>query len=294
MMIKITPNEHLSLSRYIQEISGIVLDKSKSYLIEGRLAPLLDEYNCSNYSELYFKAKNSSDKVISTKIIDAISTNETSFFRDETPFELLKQFILPKLLEKKADEYFYINKNLDIWCSACSTGQEIYSLGMVLDEISVSYNEYDIKILGTDISDLAIQRASYGSYNKTEIDRGLSAERLGKYFHPYGSYWRVNDEIRAFAAFERLNLLRPLVHLGRFDLILCRNVAIYFSHENRKYLFNQIADRLKPHGVLIIGSTESLTGLDDRFIRRQYKSAVYYEVINTNEFSELARQRGEE
>ena len=276
-MVKITPEEITVIARYVHDLTGIVLDSSKAYLIESRLGPLLDEFGCSSYSELYQKAKNDFQKKIQNRIIDAITTNETFFFRDNSPFELLKHKILPDLIDRL--EASPLPPRINIWSAACSTGQEVYSTAIILKELLNDWSRWNIHILGTDISDAAIAKASYGSYNRTEISRGLSPVLLNKYFTQQAdNSWRIKDEIRAMAMFKRHNLLDSFAGLGKFDIIMCRNVAIYFSPENRKRIFNNIADQLNPHGVLIIGASESLLGITDRFERKEYMRSVFYEL----------------
>lgn len=275
-MIKISADELKIIAQYVHELTGIVLNQSKAYLIESRLGPIADELQCSNFSELYFKAKNDGLGRIRNRIIDAITTNETFFFRDNSPFELLKHKIFPDIFDRILDGHK--NKSLDIWSAACSTGQEVYSIIIILKELLDDIQQWRIKLLGTDISDAAIMQASYGRYNRTEINRGLPTDMLQKYFHDEGDTWRIKDEIRYLAVFKHQNLLKPFVGMQKFDIILCRNVAIYFSPDNRRVLFERIANQLKPGGILIIGASESLLGISDRFIRKDYMRSVFYEL----------------
>jgi chemotaxis protein methyltransferase CheR len=275
-MLKITPEDIIVIAKYVNELTGIVLDESKAYLMESRLGPLAKEFECSNYSELYFKAKNEPSKMIQKKIIDAITTNETFFFRDNSPFELLKHKILPDFFDKMMESN---TPRLNIWSAACSTGQEVYSAAIIMKELLAGMNQWSIRMIGTDISDAAITQASYGSYNRTEINRGLHPSLIAKYFHDQGNNWRVNDELRSMVMFKKHNLLDSFIGMGKQDIILCRNVAIYFSPESRKNIFNRLADQLNPGGVLIIGASESLIGVTDRFQRKDYMRSVFYELI---------------
>ncbi len=271
MKIKVTPEELTLLAAYIEKASGIVLDQSKAYLIESRLGPLLEKLECTNYAALNSKARADASGKIRTLIVDAISTNETSFFRDNHPFELLTHKLLP-------DHFERANGNpLQIWSAASSTGQEIYSIAIVLKELLGDLSKHKVQIMGTDISDEALKAASSGKYTKLELSRGLSAERLRRHFSKDGDQWRISDELRSLAIFRKANLMEPLSGLGRFDFIFCRNVAIYFSPENRKILFDRLADSLKMNGVLLIGSTETLMGVTDRFARQDFRGKVYYE-----------------
>lgn len=277
-MIKITTNDIKEISKYVSEISGIDLDKSKAYLIETRLNRLLKEYECSSYRELCIKAKTDSSKTIENKIIDAISTNETLFFRDTGPFEVLQHKILPDLIDRRTEQSTgLLPIPIRIWSAACSTGQEVYSIAIILKELLPDISEYNIRLFGTDISDSAIGQASYGTYNKFEIERGLSNEKLQRYFIPNGGNWKISDEIRAMVSFAKRNVLKPPVGLGKLDIIFCRNVAIYFNLENRKKLFENIASVLEPDGFLIIGATESLNGISPMFEPKRYLRTIYYQ-----------------
>jgi len=278
-MIKITPDEFKLIANYIHSISGIYYNQEKAYLFETRLGPLLEEIGLSSYKELYFKAKADGNKLIEKKIVDAISTNETLFFRDTGPFEVLQHKIVPDLIDvRTTTSSGLLPVPVRIWSAACSTGQEVFSIAIVLKELLPDLKKYNIKLLGTDISDAAIAQASYGKYNKFEIERGLAKDKLQKYFALNGSSWKIRDEIRAMATFRKLNLMLPFNGLGKFDVVFCRNVAIYFSMEDRKKLFNNIADILAPDGYLIIGSTESLTGVCSRFVPKRHIRSIFYQL----------------
>ena len=167
---------------------------------------------------------------------------------------------------------------LKVWSAASSTGQELYSVAIVLKELLGNLSQYTVKLLGTDISDAAIAQASNGKYNKFEIERGLARDKLNKYFTVSGQTWKINDQIRSMVNFRKLNLMQPFTGLGKFDIVLCRNVAIYFTLEDRKKLFNKIADVLEPDGYLLIGSTESLTGICPRFIPKRHLRSLFYQL----------------
>ena len=276
-MIKITPNEIKSISQYIYDISGIFLDQKKTYLFETRLSSVAEESGCKTFSELYHKSKADRTKQIERKVIDAISTNETLFFRDKGPFELLQHKILPEMIDDRTPKSTALKTNVKIWSAAASTGQELYSIAIVLKELIPDLSRYNIKLLGTDISDNAISQASYGKYNKFEIERGLPRAQLQKYFTPSGEFWKIKDDIRAMVNFRKMNLMTPFAALGKFDIIFCRNVAIYFTLTDRKKLFNKIADSLADDGFLVIGSTESLTGVCPRFVPKRHLRSIFYQ-----------------
>jgi chemotaxis protein methyltransferase CheR len=278
-MVKIKPEEIKVLSNYIYNISGISIDASKAYLLETRFGKLLEEESCRSYSEFYHKAIADTRKELEKKIIDAITTNETLFFRDNGPFDLLKFKILPDLIDARTGKGSRPGPvELRIWSSACSTGQETYSIAIIIKELLGPHIGHKITLMGTDLSDAAVTQASAGTYNKFEIERGLPREKLQRYFTLQGPNWKIKDEIRAMATFRRMNLMQPFPGLGKFDIIFCRNVAIYFTLQDRKKLFNKIANALHPDGYLLIGSTESLTGICPQFIPKRHLRSVYYQL----------------
>jgi len=279
-MVKILPDEYKIFVRYVYNITGIHLDNSKTYLVETRLANMLTELGFSSFSELYYKATTDSTKTIQRRIIDAITTQETLFFRDASPFELLQFKVLPDLIDKRTrGKSGLLPVHIRIWSAACSTGQEIYSIGIVLKELlGGDMGKFRITLLGTDISDSAISRASRGYYNKFEIERGLAKDKLAKYFVQEKDEWKICDEIRAMATFRKMNLMENFMTLGRFDIIFCRNVAIYFSEPDKVKLFNRFKDILEPDGYLIIGSTEFLTGISVPFKPQRYLRSVFYQI----------------
>ena len=276
-MLKITSSELKVIAQYIYDISGIFLDASKAYLFETRLSSIAEEHGCTSYQDLYTKAKRDLKKSIERKIIDAISTNETLFFRDKGPFELLQHKILPELIDKRTPSSPNLKTNIKIWSAASSTGQELYSIAIIIRELIADPARYNINLLGTDISDTAVSQASYGKYNKFEIERGLPQKQLQRYFTLFGDSWKIKDEIRAMVNFKKLNLMLPFSALGKFDIIFCRNVAIYFTLPDRKKLFDKIADSLADDGFLVIGSTESLTGVCPRFIPKKHLKSIFYQ-----------------
>jgi len=274
-MIKITPNEFTLLSKYIFDISGIFLSKGKEYLIETRLNPILEQSGSKNFHDLYNKSKNDFKKQIEKQIIDAISTNETYFFRDITPFEMIQQKLIPEYIEKISQKK-KASQQIRIWCAANSTGQEIYSIAMILKELGLDLDKYNIKLFGTDISNAAISQATYGKYNKFEIARGLSQERIQRHFTKDADGWRINEDLRSMVSFKKMNLMEPFIGLGKFDFVFCRNVAIYFTQEDRKKLYSKIANVMDTNASLIIGATESLTNDTDLFMPQRYLKTVFY------------------
>jgi chemotaxis protein methyltransferase CheR len=261
--------------RYIKEICGINLDDSKGYLVETRLGGLLSEAGASNFSELFYKVQADTSRKLRSKVIEAITTNETSFFRDTSPFELLRHKLIPDLIDRRNASGARIP--IRIWSAACSTGQEAYSTAIVLKELLGDLMRYDIRILGTDISNKVVAHASYGEYNRLELERGLPAETLARHFTVSGDRRKVRDEIRALATFRTMNLLEPFSFPNPFDIIFCRNVAIYFTETDKAKLFRNLAKCLVKDGFLIIGSTESISGLCPELESKRYLRSVFYQ-----------------
>jgi chemotaxis protein methyltransferase CheR len=278
-MTTITADEFSVLSKYIYSICGVALDSTKTYLVETRLKSMMQKYGCASYLDLHAKAKADRNGNMEKEIVNAITTNETLFFRDATPFEVFKHKILPDLIDARSKSVSGRNIPLRIWSAACSTGQEVYSIAIALREALGNLNNFQISILGTDISDEAVTKASYGKYNKFEIERGLPLQTLNKYFTLQGDGWKIRDEIRAMAVFKKLNLMKPFAGLGKFDIVFCRNVAIYFTPADKKMVFEKIATVLEPDGSLIIGSTESLTGVTGMFEPKRYMRSIFYQPV---------------
>lgn len=278
-MSELDQNEFRFWARYIYEISGISLESSKSYLIESRLTPLLKEYGCMSFRDLYKKSRQDATGDIEKKIVDQITTNETFFFRDNHPFEMLKYKIIPDIIDRKIQQTSSgYPSSIRIWSAGCSTGQEVYSIAISLKEILNDFINCNISVLGTDISGAAISKASSGTYNQFEMERGLLPDALKKYFFQERDNWKIQDEIRGKVTFKKANLFKPFSELGKFDVIFCRNVAVYFNVDDRKKLFHNIEKALAKEGVLIIGSTESLNGVAPQFEPRRYLKSVYYQL----------------
>ena len=277
-MASITPQEIQGFSEYIYNKSGIKLDKSKGYLLEARLKPIIFSLKLSSFAALLTKVTTAKDADLEREIVDAMTTNETFFFRDNTPFDLLKHKIIPELIDRRNLQGGARTIPIRVWSAACSTGQEVYSIAMTLVDLLSAGNKYDIRILGTDISDEAVTKASYGLYNRFEVERGLSVQKKNKYFRAQGDGWRVRDDIRSLVNFKKFNLMQPLTGLGRFDIVFCRNVAIYFSNPDKVRLFKNIAKVMTPDGALIVGGSESLGGIAPDFVSCHYQHGLFYEL----------------
>jgi chemotaxis protein methyltransferase CheR len=281
-MTSITPDERKAFSQHIHRLSGIWLDESKGYLLESRLGGLLRDLGCTTFSELLYRIRGDPTRKLERTLLDLITTGESLFFRDQAPFELLQHKILPDLIDRRTQgRSASLPVPLRIWSAACSTGQEVYSVAMLLTELLGPLDRYQIRLLGTDISDKAVASASRGLFNRIEIERGLPADKLRRYFTPQADgAWKVRDELRAMTTFRTLNLIEDFTSLGRFDIILCRNVAIYFDDRHRTELFNRLARVLEPDGYLIIGATESLSGICPQYVSHRYLRSVYYQTAD--------------
>ncbi len=274
-MIRLLPDEQKSLAEYVYALCAITLDESKGYLIESRLAALVEETGSNSYSGLLLRAKSDASKALDRRIVDAITTNETLFFRDTSPFDLLRHKIIPELIDRQARAG---TTAIGIWSAACSTGQELYSIAMLLKELLGNPARYGVRLLGTDISDDAVARASRGVFSPVEISRGLTEEQRTRYFTPVAGGWQIRDELRAMVSFKKLNLTADFSQIGRFDVIFCRNVAIYFTERDRISLFGRMERALEPEGSLVIGAMESLNGICPQFESKRHLRSVFYQV----------------
>ncbi len=275
-MIKLLPEERQQVVQYIHSICAITLDQSKDYLIEGRLSVLMEETKSTSFSQLVNLSKADPRGALKRRIIDEITTGETLFFRDAAPFDLLRFKIIPEIVDRRRRTGQTVP--IRIWSAASSTGQEIYSIAMVLKEVLGDLNGYNIRLLGTDISDQAVTRASAGVYSQIETARGLPDAARERFFAPHPAGWKVRDELRAMASFQRLNLIDDFSSLGKFDVIFCRNVAIYFSEADRISLFHRIGRRLEADGYLMVGSMESLTAICPQFESKRHLRSVFYQI----------------
>lgn len=271
----LTAEDLVSWSRYVHEACGVFLDGTKGYLIETRLAGLLRDSGSAGWAELLAKVRADMTGALKTNVVDAVTTNETSFFRDTSPFELLRHKIFPELIDRRVSAGIK-PVPIRILSAACSTGQEAYTTLIVLKELLGDFRGYDIRLLGLDISDTAVAQASYGHYSRQELDRGLGQDKLDRHFEPAGNRYKIRDELRASATFRKANLLEPLNAIVPFDVVFCRNVAIYFTEQDKIRLFKNIGRVLAKDGALIIGATETITAICSEFEPQRYLRAVFY------------------
>lgn len=255
------PQDFDFISNLLKKRSGLALTPDKVYLLESRLTPIARAHNCADITALIVQMRVSPNEKVIAEVIDAMTTNESMFFRDQKPFDQLRQFILPRFKEKHG-----VVGKMRIWSAACSNGQEPYSVGMCLSEESVKMPGYTYEIVGTDISPRVIEKAKQGIYTQFEIQRGLPIMLMLKYFKQLpDNTWQANDQLRAMVNYRYANLLEPFLGMGTYDLILCRNVLIYFDEPTKRDIVDRMAKILNPGGLLMLGSTESLLGVTNSF-----------------------------
>jgi chemotaxis protein methyltransferase CheR len=266
----VTPQDYDYLRKLLKERSGLVLSADKQYLVESRLLPIARKIGVAGLSELTQKLKVAGAEPLIVDVVEAMTTNESFFFRDKVPFDLFRDTVIPGLLEARARE-----KRLRIWCAAASTGQEPYSLAILLKDMAAKIAGWRIEILATDLSTEVLEKAKAGIYSQFEVQRGLPIAMLVKYFTQVGETWQISREIRAMVQYRPLNLLADFSHLGRFDVVFCRNVLIYFDQETKAAVFDRLARMVEPDGCLVLGAAESVVGLTEAFKPIADKRGLY-------------------
>jgi len=265
------PDDYEFISTFLQRVSGLSLGTGKEYLVKSRLAPLAVTLGFDDFNHLVNELRRGHDCRLSTAVTEAMTTNETSFFRDKTPFEDLKNTLLPALVTARSSV-----KKLRVWCAAASTGQEPYSLLMLLDESFPELKQWSVEIVATDIAQTMIDRSREGIYSQFEVQRGLPIQYLVKYFSQVSQGWQIKETLRQRIVWQKLNLLDRFDSLGPFDLVLCRNVLIYFEVPMKREILDRVARLLRPDGYLLLGAAETVLGICDRFDRyRGCASAAY-------------------
>lgn len=269
------PGELALMQQVVLQLTGVALDDSKGYLVETRLGPVAARRGLANFNELYFQLRYARDKELLDAAIDAITTHETSFFRDSSPFDALQFKLLPESID--ARERLGQRRRLRIWSAACSTGQEPYSIGMVIHDLLGSLAGWDIEILATDISEPTILGAQRAVYSESDVRRTTRPQCVGKYFERVEGGYRVVEKIRKMVKWRKLNLLEPLALLGQFDIVFLRNVLIYFEAEQRRTVVNRVANQLLPHGWLVVGGSENLSDVGPNFRPETHCRAIVYQ-----------------
>jgi len=261
------------LAALLRGSSGLVIGPDKTYLLETRLAPILKQHGMRDLDALAEKLRPAGIAgagKLEQQVIEAMTTNESFFFRDDKPFTHFKSHALPRLLAARAP-----SARLRVWSAASSSGQEAYSLAMIIAEARGQLTGRPIEILGTDISREQLTRAQEGVYSQFEVQRGLPMQMLVKYFKRDGTNWRINENIRAMASFREFNLLADLRPLGQFDIVFCRNVLIYFDQPTKARVLGAIAKQMAPDGLLYLGGAETVLGITDRFAAVSGERGVY-------------------
>jgi chemotaxis protein methyltransferase CheR len=266
----VTPQDFDYLRKFLKERSGLVLSAEKQYLAESRLQPVARRHALAGVTELVAMLKASASAPIAVEVVEAMTTNESFFFRDKIPFEHFRDTILPALLQARARE-----KRLRIWCTACATGQEPYSLAMSLKGLGAALAGWRVEILATDLSTEVLEKAKAAIYSQFEVQRGLPIQSLVKFFAQVGEAWQIAPEIRAMVQFRPLNLLNDFKPLGAFDVVFCRNVLIYFDQPTKIGVLNRLAQRMPADGFLVLGAAETVVGLTEAFKPMPDKRGLY-------------------
>jgi chemotaxis protein methyltransferase CheR len=272
--MQLTPENIEYIFDYIEKLCGIALDDTKGYLIDARLGPLLKKHSAKDAVELIDKAKSAAGDPIRKSLVEAMTTRETFFFRDNSPFEALQFKALPEVLDVKFRER---NPRLRIWSAAASSGQEACSIAIVLHEMIPDLHRWDIQILATDISDDAVARGRAGVYSTLEVERGLPKPHISKYFVPHKYGYQVVDSVHRMIRFQQLNLLEPFHFPIPFDIIFCRNVAIYFEKKVKIDLFRRMLPIMPRHGYLFVGVSESLYDCGPEFKPQHHCKSTFYQ-----------------
>ncbi len=255
-----TPFDYDYLRKLLKDRSGLVLSADKQYLVESRLLPIARRVGTGNLSDLVAKLKNPGAEPLIVDVVEAMTTNESFFFRDKIPFDHFREFMVPSLLRARAGQH-----RIRIWCAAASTGQEPYSLAMILKEMGGLLAGWRIEILATDLANDVLEKARAGLYSQFEVQRGLPIQLLMKYFAQSGDTWQISPEIRAMVQFRPLNLLSDFAGLGTFDVVFCRNVLIYFDQPTKIGVLERLARVMEPDGYLVLGAAETVVGLTEVF-----------------------------
>ncbi|MFN3855030.1 MAG: CheR family methyltransferase [Phreatobacter sp.] len=255
-----TPLDYDYLRGFLKTRSGLVLSNDKQYLIESRLMPIVRKHGMTGISDLVARLKAPGSEALATRVTEAMTTNESFFFRDKTPFDHFREVMMPALLKARAAK-----RHIRIWCAAASTGQEPYSLAMILKDMAAQVAGWRIEIIGTDLSGEVLERAKAGTYTQFEVQRGLPIQMLLKHFTQNGDQWTISPEIRSMVHFRTLNLLNDFSALGQFDIVYCRNVLIYFDQPTKIDVLNRTARQMASDGYLLLGAAETVVGLTDAF-----------------------------
>jgi chemotaxis protein methyltransferase CheR len=265
----VTPLDYDYLRKLLKDRSGLVLSTEKQYLVESRLTPLARKAGIASLGDLVAKLRGNNER-LAVDVVEAMTTNESFFYRDKIPFDHFRDTIMPTLLAARARE-----KRIRIWCTAASAGQEPYSLAMAIKSMGAAIAGYRIDIVATDLSSDVLEKAKAGIYSQFEVQRGLPVQLLVKFFDQVGETWRLAPELRGMVQFRPLNLLNDFSVLGNFDVVFCRNVLIYFDQETKIAVLNRIARQMPEDGFLVLGAAETVIGLTEAFKPLADKRGLY-------------------
>jgi chemotaxis protein methyltransferase CheR len=266
----VTPSEYEYLQKLLKERSGLVLSADKQYLVESRLIPLARRSGLGGIGDLVAKMRTGAEPLV-VAVVEAMTTNETFFFRDKVPFDHFRETILPSMLEVRKNR-----RSIRIWCAASSTGQEPYSLAMILKDMGAALSGWRFEIVATDLSQEVLEKSKSGIFSQFEVQRGLPIQLLVKHFTQINETWQLSPEIRAMVQFKQLNLLHDFSHLGVFDVIFCRNVLIYFDQDTKVNVFNRLARVIEQDGFLVLGAAETVVGLSAGFSPYPERRGLYH------------------
>lgn len=273
MPMALDPADFAYISAFIRESSAIILESGKEYLVDSRLMPIVREEGLASIAALVVQLRKRPLNGLHARVVEAMTTNETSFFRDVAPFDGVRLRILPDLITRRTAE-----RRLRIWCAAASSGQEPYSLAMLILEHFPVLANWDVKIVATDISRNILQRCKTGRYSQFEVNRGLPAPMLVKYFEHAGKEWSIKESVRKLVQFEEMNLIRPWKGLPNCDIVFMRNVLIYFDVPTKKDILGKIRRVMRPDGYLFLGSAETTMNIDSNFTRVPLEKSSCYSI----------------
>lgn len=255
-----TPADYDFLRSFLKERSGLILSNDKQYLIESRLMPVARQEGLDTISALVAKLKTPLGRTAGEAVVEAMTTNESFFFRDKTPFDHFSNVMLPQMMEARKSQ-----RKIRIWCAAASTGQEPYSLAMIIKDMGLKASAYRFDIIGTDISREVLERAKAGTYSQFEVQRGLPIQMLLNHFTQKGETWEISPAIRQMVQYRPLNLFDGFGALGTFDVVFIRNVLIYFEQEAKVSILERVAKQMAPDAFMVLGAAETVVGLTDAF-----------------------------
>jgi len=281
-----TPADFGFFQRLLKDRSGLVLTQDKAYLLESRLLPITRRRNMKSLDEIVAILRGRGDDQLAREVVEAMTTNESSFFRDIKPFEQFRNFVLPQLMKARAQ-----SRALRIWSAACSSGQEPYTVAMILTEERAKLAGWQTEILATDLSTEILEKAQGGVYSQFEVQRGLPIQLLVKYFRQQGENWALDPGVRAMVRYRYANLLDDLTPLGQFDVIFCRNVLIYFDQPTKTRVLERLSRMLRQDGYLFLGGAETIIGITDKFQSVTEQRGIYAPVISASAMAQKLAAR---